>query len=296
MPRLFNVVRPLPYGRGLVLGRDRTGVDLAAKGLIALFCVAVAFPQTPQQSETSQPKSSQAGHQLFSSRCAGCHGLDGRGGEHAPNIATSSSIQELPDAALRRIVRNGVPAGGMPAFGSSFDDVQINAVVSYLRTLQGKGQAVSLPGKPESGRALFFGSAGCSECHMIGAHGGVIGSDLTGYGTSHAAGEIREAITEPNKNLDPRRGTVVAHTRDGHTYTGIARNEDNFSLQMQTLDGAFHLFDKADLARVEHQPRSLMPSHYGTTLSTSDLNDLVSYLMKAAVGQTGGINKDGEDE
>jgi cytochrome c oxidase cbb3-type subunit III len=262
--------------------------------LIALFYAAPAFPQALQGHETS--KSSQAGQQLFSSRCAGCHGLDGRGGEHAPNIATSSNVQELPDAALLRIVRNGIPAGGMPAFGPSFDDAQLNAVVHYLHALQGQERAVSIPGKPEEGRALFFGSAQCSKCHMVGGQGGFIGADLSGYGKTHSAGEIREAITSPNKNLDPRRGTVVAHTRDGHTYTGIARNEDNFSLQMQTLDGTFHLFDKAELARVEHQPRSLMPSQYGATLSANDLDDLVSYLMTAAAHQTGGIHKDGEDE
>ena len=47
------------------------------------------------------------------------------------------------------------------------------------------------------------------------------------------------------------------------------------------------------LARLEHEPRSLMPSNYGSMLSPGDLDDLVSYLMTAERGQT---SKAGEDD
>jgi cytochrome c oxidase cbb3-type subunit 3 len=266
---------------------------------ILLFSVAPMVArlqaQSSNQSKTSNPESPVSGQQLFSSTCAGCHGLDGKGGEHAPNIATNASIQLMSDAALVHIVRNGIPAAGMPGFGLSFNDEQVRAVVSYLRVLQGKGQAGTLPGSPEAGRTLFFGAAGCAGCHTIDARGGFIGADLTGYGSTHSVNEIRASITDPNKNLDPRRGTVVVRTRDGRRYVGLARNEDNFSIQLQTPDGAFHLLNKADLVRVEHQPRSLMPSDYGVTLTATQLNDLVSYLVAAAV-QPVKTRKDDEDE
>jgi hypothetical protein len=66
---------------------------------------------------------------------------------------------------------------------------------------------------------------------------------------------------------------------DGRTFTGIARNEDNFSLQLQTIDGAFHFFEKSNLQRVEHQPESLMPSDYASRLQPQELNDIASYLV-----------------
>ena len=59
----------------------------------------------------------------------------------------------------------------------------------------------------------------------------------------------------------------------------MVRNEDNFSLQMQTPDGTFHFFNKPELRSVEYQSRSLMPSDYGSRLSRQELDDLVSYLM-----------------
>src|SRR5258708_35877135 len=39
------------------------------------------------------------GRQLFENRCAGCHGLDGLGGEPAPDIATRAAAQRLSRAA-----------------------------------------------------------------------------------------------------------------------------------------------------------------------------------------------------
>lgn len=71
-------------------------------------------------------------------------------------------------------------------------------------------------------------------------------------------------------------------TRGGQQYTGRIRNEDNFSLQLQSLDGTFHFFLKADLDRVEYNAQPLMPSDYGSTLDSKDLDDLVSFLISSA--------------
>ncbi len=260
---------------------QRSMSSFVAGIIVALLCAAPL-------------KSQQAGQQLFASMCAGCHGLDARGGEHAPNIATSPEVQRMSDAELLHVIRNGIPAAGMPGFGASLKGDQLESVVSYLRVLQGKSVTARLTGNPEAGRSLFFGKARCSECHMIGGNGGFIADDLSSYGSTHAVDEVRKAILDPNVNLNPRRRTAIVVTGDGKRYTGIARNEDNFSIQLQTLDGTFHLFDKSEVARFEYQPRSLMPAGYASTLSARELDDLVSYLVKAAEGETS--HGQGEDE
>ncbi len=255
-----------------------------AKGLLLFSIVAtISLAQPP------------AGQPLFSSSCAGCHGLDGRGGEHAPNIATDARVQRLEDADLTRIVHDGIPAAGMPAFGSRFDPGQIGAVVSYLRFLQGRGQTAHVDGNAVKGRALFFGAGRCSECHMMHGQGGFLGPDLSGYGSSHSPDDIRESIVNPNKDLEPRHGAIAVTTRSGRQYTGALRNEDNFSIQMQTRDGAFHFFDKSELARVERQARSLMPQDYGSRLTKAELNDLIRYLITSPSVQTPAKEED-EDQ
>ncbi len=225
------------------------------------------------------------GKQIFATTCAACHGLDGAGGEHGPDIAHRREIQSLTDKALQQVVRGGVPGTGMPAF-RSLSDAQVKAVVRYLRSLQGLGAAAEVSGNPRQGQAIFFGKAGCSQCHMAKGEGGFIASDLSSYASTPSASDIRDAITDPNRNLDPRKRTVTVTTGDGQNLTGIARNEDNFSLQLQTPDGTLHLFSKPELKSIEYQPRSLMPDDYASRLSRQELDDLVSYLVSIARGKS----------
>ncbi|HEY1215246.1 MAG TPA: c-type cytochrome [Bryobacteraceae bacterium] len=235
-----------------------------------------------------------SGQQIFNSSCSSCHGLDGRGGEHAPNIATNPEIQSLTDKRIVQIVRNGIPAAGMPAF-RYFKDAQVSAVVKYLRGLQGRGViAPPISGDPERGRLLFFGRARCSECHMVNGRGGFLGANLSGYGKVHSPASIREWILDPNKNLDPRHGFAVVTTKACRKYSGVIRNEDNFSLQMQNLDGNFHLFDKSELTRIDRKLTSIMPSQYGSTMTPAEINDVISFLMQAPGTQTSEAQKEEE--
>jgi cytochrome c oxidase cbb3-type subunit III len=179
-----------------------------------------------------------------------------------------------------RIIENGIPGTGMPAF-HSLENSQIKAVVVYLRTLQGTTTAVKLPGDPERGRTIFFEKAGCSGCHMVAGQGGFIASDLSAYGRIHESDEIRSAIVKPTPSVDRQVRIVTATTR-GKKYAGRVRNEDNFSLQLQGLDGTFYFLSKSDIDNLEYESQALMPSDYGSRLSASELDDVVSYLIIVA--------------
>jgi cytochrome c oxidase cbb3-type subunit 3 len=249
------------------------------------------WSQTPGQNlpKQSAKLDSNRGKQVFASTCANCHGLDGRGSERAPNIAERASVQRLSDAQISHIIENGVPGTGMPAF-HSLERSDVEAIVTYLRTLQGRKRTSRLPGDPVRGEAIFFGKAGCSGCHMIAGKGGFIASDLSGYAGSRGVDQIRRVITAPNSDSDRQARLVTAMTRTGEKYSGRIRNEDNFSLQLQALDGTFFFVAKSDIERLEYSSQTLMPSDYGSTLSRDDLNDVVSYLMRMA-NVSGGESK-----
>ena len=252
--------------------------------LVAVIFAATRFPssaQTPQQNLRQKESKPVSGGKTFATTCGSCHGLDGRGGERAPNIADSAKAQRLSDAQIAHIIENGIPGTGMPAF-HSLQDSDVKAVITYLRALQGNRKTAKLPGNPDRGQIVFFGKAGCSGCHMVAGKGGFIASDLSAYARTHAEDQTRNLIAGLTPGGDHQARTVTAVIRSGEKYVGIIRNEDNFSLQLQTLDGTFHFVAKSDLERLEYSSQPLMPSDYGSTLSSSDLNDVVSYLMSVA--------------
>jgi cytochrome c oxidase cbb3-type subunit 3 len=281
--------------------------------LFALLLLST-FASGIQNSRAQQPVSpkrrvsadaTEAGKKLFDSNCAGCHGLDARGGEHAPNIATNPELERMSDEQLFRTIHDGAASGSMPAFGAILSDDKIKAVGVYLRSLQGHsgGEHTPLPGDPAAGKLLFFGKAACSQCHSIvdsgagSGAGGFLASDLTDYARSREPAEILRAITNPNDNLNPRARTAIIVTQDGQKLTGFIRNQDNFSIQFQSLDGAFHLLERSGLASVTYDPLSSMPADYGERLTSAELNNLVSFLMRtAAVDQASSGQRKGKHD
>src|SRR5438552_4056620 len=90
--------------------------------LIMWLGCSIAMAQTPD-----------AGRQVFVARCAGCHGSDGNGGELGPGISTRVPLRG--DADLAALLRQGLPAAGMPAF-DTLTEQETGDLVRFLRTLR----------------------------------------------------------------------------------------------------------------------------------------------------------------
>ena len=219
-----------------------------------------------------------AGKSTFNSLCASCHGLDGSGSDKAVNISGSDRVRHLSDAELSSIISNGIPETGMPAF-RSLNESQVRAVVGYLRSLQGRANGGVLPGDPKRGKEIFFGKGNCSACHTISGQGGFLGPDLTEHGATSSADAIRAEIVRTPRVPPIGYRTAALTTDSGERLEGLVRNEDNFSVQLQTKDGSFHFFKKTQLRRFERLDGSLMPADYRDRLSDGELKDLASYLM-----------------
>ncbi len=245
------------------------------------------YAQKASQAAKSGPShgtNSEQGRILFESNCAGCHGLDGRGGEKGPNIATRPEISRHSDEEILAILQRGVPGAGMPAF-SRLGDKKLEAVVRYLRSLQGPKGRTEIAGNASEGRKLFFRDGGCATCHMINGAGGFLGSDLSSYGAVTSVAEMREQILSHDQL--PRARTMVVSTRDGSRLSGFARSEDNFSLQLQTLDGKFHFLDKSAVISVDYPAATAVDAE--KKLSKSDLDALISYLVRVAQSSDDGV-------
>ncbi|MBD9629094.1 c-type cytochrome [Pseudomonas sp. PDM19] len=103
-------------------------------------------PAWQYQSAEAAAFNSPGGH-LYLTRCASCHGADGKGqNEWMPPLAgATSAMTPIADSAINislngalRVVSAGVPdAYRMPAFREQLSDQEIAAVVSFVRTTWG---------------------------------------------------------------------------------------------------------------------------------------------------------------
>ena len=108
---------------------------------IARLTIGIAAGLTLGFASSVPTQAQDAGAALYKTKCAACHGADGKG-ETAVGKADkirdlgSSEVQAQSDADLTTIITNG--KGKMPAYGKSLKPDQVKDLVTYVRTLAKK--------------------------------------------------------------------------------------------------------------------------------------------------------------
>ena len=81
-----------------------------------------------------------AGQEIYKNLCEGCHGADGREQPGAtPNIAGAPSVIGAPGVPIRVLLHGKEGSIGlMPAHGDTLNDVEMAAVLTYIRRAWGQ--------------------------------------------------------------------------------------------------------------------------------------------------------------
>jgi PQQ-dependent dehydrogenase (methanol/ethanol family) len=250
--------------------------------LVVFFCafVITAFAQTPD------------GRKEYESRCVGCHGSDGAGGGHGPNIVDIRRPRATSKEGMRDLIRKGIPDAGMPGFPMS--DPQVDAIIAHLAVLKAPAAEHPVTGDAAAGERFFHGNGKCSGCHMVRGRGGIIGPDLTNLARERKLSEIEQALNNPGAAravaAGPRTparsyGAVTLRMRDGRTLRGLARYEGPFDVGVQSLDGKYHSISKAQVTALTRE-KSLMPKLAASPEDTRNLLAYLTHLTDAAPGAT----------
>jgi putative heme-binding domain-containing protein len=238
-------------------------------------------------------KAAKAGEFEFRINCALCHGLGAHGGGRGPDLTRAQKKHAHSDAELFQVISNGIPGTVMPANGTNgqgvgMTDEEIWQIIAYIRSQEVKAPARPM-GDVAHGRALFYGDANCSLCHMVEGKGGRVGPELTAVGGSRTREAIIDSVrnpsrrlawglTESTKEFPQEYETVTVVTADGKQIKGVALNEDNFTVQLMDRSEQIHLLEKEKLRSFQKSRESMMPQYNPDILSDKDLNDLVAYL------------------
>ncbi|MBI2946705.1 MAG: c-type cytochrome [Verrucomicrobia bacterium] len=263
----------------------------ASSPVAIIAAVILTGCAVPLRSNDSRPdritEESARGKRLFQGHCARCHGIQATGG-FGPSLA-QPKLRNAPDqAALIRVIRNGIPDTAMPG-AWQISDGDARLLASYVRTL-GKVVPRPMPGDAVQGRAIYEGKGTCATCHRIQGQGGVTGPDLTSVGRRRGPEYLRQALVDPGAALPEVGGDAHAPPgyaqflpvrvlmREGREIQGIRLNEDDFTIQLRDADHRIHSLRKSELSQLQKEfGKSPMPS-YESVLTPAELDDLIAYL------------------
>ncbi len=246
---------------------------------IILLAALVATPLLGQ----SPPTPSNADiKQTYAKLCAGCHGDDARGTQQGPGLAGNPWVRRRSVQSLRTVIRNGVPAAGMPAF--DLPSGTIDALAALVTSLNASAAEVDVPGSRAAGKEFFFGKGQCGTCHMVYGEGSAIGPDLSTIAREMTVDQLREALLQPDARIAPGYKLVTARLRDGKTLRGFARSRTSFDLALQDLKGVIRPLSLDQVSVLTEEEHSLMQP---VKVETEDLQNLIAFLSRLTGVQPG---------
>jgi len=157
---------------------------------VVLFGCATPHGQPRKGSETPAPNEVLDFATLYGENCAGCHGVEGKGGA-AIALVDPVYLAIADEAVIRKVVAKGIPGTAMPAFaesaGGMLTDIQINVITSAIRSRWSQpgilnaanppSYAAKSPGNIAHGELAY--KTYCESCHGPGGQGGAKGSSVT---------------------------------------------------------------------------------------------------------------------
>src|SRR5215467_12469418 len=109
------------------------GARIPSMAIAWFLFIAPGFLWAQDKTRTPAPDAREARglkvQAVFEGACASCHGLDARGGERGPNIASRPDVVHKTDGELFKILRDGKVAEGMPSF-ASYAPAKLSALVA----------------------------------------------------------------------------------------------------------------------------------------------------------------------
>lgn len=150
------------------------------------------------------------------------------------------------------------------------------AWMNRLNSLAGKADA-------EAGRRIFFHTKVglCASCHRHSGRGNVVGPDLSLVARQGDRAAILRSILEPNREVAPQFYPTQLKLKDGTDFIGILlRSSDRHVFR--DLTGKERSFFETEIAERSELKSSLMPMGLVSSLTDSELRDLLAFLTSTS--------------
>jgi cytochrome c oxidase cbb3-type subunit III len=228
------------------------------------------------------PAAVERGQKLFAPTCGFCHGPDGTGKSGPDLVASALVIRDNGGDLIGRVVHDGRPGKGMPAFpdlsGGQIADIsaflhsQIRAAAN--RFAYSFGEVVT--GNAQAGEAYFNGAGRCNTCHSATG-------DLAGIANKFQPPDLQARLVYPGPSFpgfggSPTKPTQVTVTLpSGEKVSGTLITQNPFKIALKDESGSSRSLS-AEGAKIEvHDP---LEAHKKLvdTITDTEMHDVLAYL------------------
>ncbi len=232
-----------------------------------------------------EPAAVARGAQLFSQKCAFCHGTDARGRSGPDLVRSTVVLRDVKGNLLIDFLRSGRPQQGMPAFSLPADQLADLVAFLHSRTHAAANRFTYviqglMTGDAKAGEAWFNGEGKCAGCHSPQG-------DLAHIAAKYDPVELQSRFLSPPSPNDrqlltggpkPRSAIeVTVKLRNGESVSGLLLEVNAFDVSLVDSNGWFRSFERSEVQLDLHDPlkahRDMLP-HY----TDKQMHNMLAYL------------------
>jgi putative heme-binding domain-containing protein len=192
---------------------------------------------------------------------------------HLKAVLAAVETKQIPASVFTGVRRRQVLASKDPAIKARAE--KLLTVSARPEALAEASKALALKPNPSEGRAVF--NAVCASCHRLDREGHAVGPDLFDI-RRQTKENILFHVVNPDAEIAPAFTAYLAEAKDGRILSGILVGDTPTSITLRGPLGVEASLLRADLAKLEALPGSLMPTGLDAGLTTRQLADLLAYL------------------
>jgi cytochrome c oxidase cbb3-type subunit III len=228
------------------------------------------------------PAAVERGQKLFAPTCGFCHGPDGTGKSGPDLVASALVIRDNGGDLIGRVVHDGRPGKGMPAF-ASLTGLQIADISAFLHSqIRAAANRFAysfqevVTGNAQAGEAYFNGAGKCNSCHSVTG-------DLAGIASKFQPPDLQARLVYPGPSFPgfggppPKPTQVTVTLPSGEKVSGTLITQNPFKIALKDESGAYRSLPVAG-AKIELNDPLEAHKKLIDTITDTEMHDVLAYL------------------
>jgi len=149
--------------------------------------------------------------------------------------------------------------------------------IGSLPPAKALAQVIKAKGDAALGEQIFT-RATCVACHTVSQDEPQKGPYLGNIAQTYKRPDLATSILEPNKSIAQGFASNVITAKDGKVVMGFVTDEAGDSVTVRDIAAQEHKFNKADIAKRDTVPTSLMPPGLMGNFTVHEMASLLDYL------------------
>nr|MBR9809481.1 c-type cytochrome [bacterium] len=138
--------------------------------------------------------------------------------------------------------------------------------------------AMTSTGDSVMGEKIYI-RQGCIACHAVDQKAVQKGPYLGSAGSKFTKDYLVQSILDPNAVVAQGFQTELITMKDKTAHLGFVTREEGGVIDIRNIAGIVTQIKEDMIAKRDHQPQSMMPAGLAKTLTVTEFNDLISYLV-----------------